>query len=123
MYSLVYNKGLSKEVLNAIKNREYTKEELVSISQELNLKKSNKNKGMRSAMIIFALCAIFVLGTAFMTVPNSRLLFLTLIGFAVIFIVTFIFLKINFVNKAKRQFINALQTAYPEFKYEFDNPD
>lgn len=117
--NIIYNKGLKKELLNAIKSRQYTREQLISMYQELNKRQSNKNSGMRNAMLAFAVCAVFVLGASVMNSPDMMMIIFPLLACIVVFIVAFSYLKINFVNKAKRQFMDALEIGYPELVEEF----
>lgn len=116
---LIYNKGLNKDILNAIKNREYSHAQLISIYQEIYHSKSNKNKGMRNAMVAFAICVVFILCASMMKNSSSKMPFLMLITFVIVFFIVFAYIKINLVNKSKRQFMNALQKGYPELIDEF----
>ncbi|MEG0361484.1 MAG: hypothetical protein RR602_07615 [Longicatena sp.] len=117
----IYNKGLKKEVLDSIKNRKYSYEQLVSMFKEINNKWETKNKGISTAMIGFGLCAIFVLATSVMNSINTVGMLPVVIAILVVFIIAFSFVKINFVNKAKRQFINAIKKGYPELVKDFES--
>ncbi|MEG0022489.1 MAG: hypothetical protein RR745_06475 [Bacilli bacterium] len=116
----IYNKGLKKEVLDSIKNREYSHEQLVSMFQELNQKWEIRKKGISTAMIIYGLCTTFVLATNIMNPVNTGGILLIVIASLNIFIIAFVFIKINIVNKSKRQFTSAIKKGYPELEKEFE---
>ncbi|MEG0155929.1 MAG: hypothetical protein RR678_11225 [Lachnospiraceae bacterium] len=117
----VYNKGLDKGVLNSIRNREYSQKQLVAMFQELNNKKNKRNKGVMVAMVAFALCATFVLMTSMMNPANTAGIIPTVIAILVVFVIAFCFIKVNMVNKAKNQFMNALKKGYPELVGQFES--
>ena len=117
---IMYNKGLHKELLNEIRNRKLTHEQLMSIYQDVCQRKANKNKGMRNAMFAFLMCAIFILCLGMLQSSDSKMGILMLITFVIVFLIVFVYIKLNFVNKTKRQFMSALEEGYPEFMDEFN---
>lgn len=120
-YRVIYNKGLPKSMLQKIKNREYTLDEIHSMYQILKRNHDTKQKGWIRAMIILIICIVGVGGLGMTTVQQQTLMvYLFSIGFvAVLCILILVYAKINAVNKEIKQFQKALEIGYPELAERF----
>mgnify|MGYP003106638018 CR=1 FL=1 len=108
-YRVIYNKGLPKSMLQKIKNREYTLDEIHSMYQILKRNHDAKQKGWIRAMIILIICQ-----------QQTFMVYLFSIGFvAVLCILILVYAKINAVNKEIKQFQKALEIGYPELAERF----
>ena len=115
MITFIYNKGLSKELLTGIENRSYSPEELISIHTQLKNRYANKKTGMTRALAMVAVCAVVVMAMGLMgssADPTSSIVMIIVL-IALIAAAMF-FVKKNFVDKAKNQFIKAVKKGYPD---------
>ena len=120
-YRVIYNKGLPKSMLEKVKNREYTLDEIHSMYQVIKRNHDAKQKGWIRAMIILIICIVGVGGLGITKVQQQALIvYLFSIGFvAVLCILILIYAKINAVNKEMNQLQKALEIGYPELAERF----
>ena len=120
-YRVIYNKGLPKSMLEKIKNREYTLDEIHSMYQVIKRNHDAKQKGWIRAMIILIICIVGVGGLGITKVQQQALIvYLFSIGFvAGLCILILIYAKINAVNKEMNQLQKALEIGYPELAERF----
>ena len=120
-YCVIYNKGLPKSMLEKIKNREYTLDEIHSMYQVIKRNHDAKQKGWIRAMIILIICIVGVGGLGITKVQQQALIvYLFSIGFvAGLCILILIYAKINAVNKEMNQLQKALEIGYPELAERF----
>lgn len=114
-------KSLDKDIRKAIENREYTHEQLVLINKKLSNNQSNDNKGLYTAIIVALFSFILMPTLSFIKLQNREPRFFIMRVLPILVIVALIvFMKINFVNKPKRQFLKAIKIGYPEYYDEFN---
>lgn len=115
-------KSLNKDIRKAIKNREYTHEQLVLIHKDVSKNQSNDNKGLQRAIIVVLFSFIFMTIISFIKMADRNPRFFIMRVLSILILVALIgFMKINFVNKPKRQFLKAIKIGYPEYYDEFKN--
>ena len=108
-------------MLEKIKNREYTLDEIHSMYQVIKRNHDAKQKGWIRAIIILIICIVGVGGLGITKVQQQALIvYLFSIGFvAVLCILILIYAKINAVNKEMNQLQKALAIGYPELAERF----
>lgn len=116
----IFNKGLPKELLKKIENREYTDEELRRLYATLKHKNATRAKGFSAALSIAIVCFAFISVLTMMNRPNSQgasvwSVFIT----GAILVLCMVFVKFNFRDKEKRQFMKAVKKGYPEMAERF----
>lgn len=116
-----FGKSLNKDIRKAIKNREYTHEQLVLINKEVSKNQLNDNKGLHTAITVALFTFILMRVLSFSKVSNKDPMLSVMSILPVLVIVALIFfMKINFVDKPKRQFLKAVKRGYPEYYDEFN---
>ena len=113
MASLIYNKGLSKELLNNIENGKFSTEEIFKFYHEILKQNAQKKKGFNLAAMMFGICAIFVIFIG-MSASSGGSIFIGFIAIIIVGAIALGYIKVNFVEKAKKQFVNAVHKGYPE---------
>lgn len=114
-------KSLNDDIRKAIKNREYTHEQLVLIYKDVSKNQFNDNKGLQRAITVVLFIFILMPILSFIKTPNKDLMLLIMKIIPILIMVALIaFMKINFVDKPKRQFLKAVKIGYPEYYDEFN---
>ena len=113
--SHIYNRGLSKEKLKKIENREYTQEQIEYIYHFLYDHYQLKRKAWLKVIIMMI---VIVLGIGLLGFINSKAKMMvyggSVLATGIICFLVCIYAKINMVDKEIRQFYKALKTGYPE---------
>lgn len=118
-----YNKGLPQEILKAIEGKQYSVEELIVLHGKIKQDYANKAKGYARALVAMLLCAGLVLFLGLLSPStNPTVSWILALAFAGILLVVATFLKRNWRDKCKRQFVRAVQKGYPELAGDFDDP-
>lgn len=122
MATFYYNKGLPKKLRQDIENRRLSKEALFQLHANVLRQYKGNKLGFKRACIIVP--GIFLVLLALMLIPNSNTKmefgpgFFISIGIAIVFLaLILLFVKLNFVELNKKQFIKSLEIGYPELAH------
>ena len=110
----IYIEKLSKETIQTIENRAYSREELEKICTIVKKKDRDKRKGFRRACLITAIVwAVIIL----LSLPAATtVLYYSLAAIACFSIILLLGIKYIAADKMKRQYLKALHKGYPDWE-------
>lgn len=117
---IIYNKGLPKEVIHNIENKNYSTDELLEIHQRIKKSYTNKTNGFSMAIVAVIICAVFVIVLGMMNLEKgTSTFFVPFVGIILCVTIAVVFVRKNIVDKSKNQFIKAVAKGYPEMAGKF----